>query len=111
MSEKEPHELVFDHREQGSPTWNCRSCGEIIQTSFSGLSLDTLQQKQVDHVCPKDLAKKRLRETVSRLEKYLDELGVRIEIYEDSYYSGSAELMLVDTKTGAELRLETGDLG
>lgn len=109
---KEPHELVFHPGGEGkAPTWDCVSCGETVHDQVNGGGIACLVKAQEEHVCPRDLAKKRLKDDVARIEELLDELGVSIQIYEDSYYSGSAELMIVDNKTRVEHLLGTEGLG
>lgn len=109
---KEPHELVYQPGKEGqAPTWDCVSCGEEVYRQFGGGHLGRLIEVQKEHVCPRDLAKKRLKDDVARIEELLDELGVSIQICEDRYYSGSADLMIVDNKTRVERHLETEGLG
>lgn len=108
---KEPSDLVF-HRNVGeAPTWNCANCGEVVHTQVDGASMSWVIKAQAEHECPNDVAKAMLPHLAKKIKGFLDELGVSIEIHEDSCYSGSNELMLVDNKTQVSYLLETEKLG
>lgn len=111
MTKKEPHNLTYYEHTDRDSTWDCDKCGHEVVTFFNGLSLGAVTTAQAAHQCPADAAKKRLRDDAARIEELLDELGVSIQIHEESYYSGSAELKIVDTKTQVERHLGTEKLG
>ena len=111
MTKKEPHNLTYYEHTDRDSTWDCDKCGHEVVTFFNGLSLGAVTTAQAAHQCPADAAKKRLKDDVARIEELLDELGVSIQICEDRYYSGSADLMIVDNKTRVERHLETEGVG
>lgn len=103
-------ELVYQPGEEGQgPVWECMACGEEVYRQFGGGHLGRLIEVQKEHVCPHKLAKKRLPVDRIRLREVLDELGSRVEILWTGYES--AELMLVDKKTGQQLPLGSETLG
>ena len=102
-------ELVFRYQEDGSPAWHCATCGEIVHEQVDGASLFWAVKAQKEHVCPHELARKRLSIDRIRLREVLDELGVRIELHWSGYQD--AELMLVDKKTNQHLLLGSETLG
>lgn len=108
---KEPSDLVFRRNAGEAPSWNCVNCGEAVHTQVDGASLFWAAKAQAEHVCPNDVARAVLPHHVKKIKDLLDELGVSIGIHEDSYYSGSAELMLVDDETRVEHLLGTERLG
>ena len=107
--DKDLSDLVFHYQEDGSGVWRCSSCGEPVREQVDGASVFWIVKAQKEHVCPHEQAKNRLPVDRIRLREVLDELGTRIEILWTDYES--AELVLVDKKTGAQLSLESETLG
>lgn len=96
MSEK-LHELVYYRNEDGPATWNCFDCSEVVYTQVNGSAINWVVKAQEEHVCPTDLAEKRLPGVVEELEVFLKEKGIQIEIH--WLTQTTAELAVVDTET------------
>lgn len=107
--DKDLTDLVFRREADEGPAWYCGSCGDPVHEQVDGASLFWVIKAQKEHVCQHVLAKKRLPVDRIRLREVLDELGTRIEILWTDHES--AELMLVDKKTGTQLFLESETLG
>ncbi len=108
---KKLHELVSHQDEDGVWNYHCADCGQAVHRVVGGQALHWVTKSQAEHECPNDVAKAMLPHHAKKIKDLLDELGVSIGIHEDSYYSGSAELVLVDNETRVAYLLETEKLG
>ena len=105
---KELHELIYCRNGDGPHTWDCHDCGETVYTAVDGASITWVVKAQEEHVCPFDLAEKRLPGVVEELKAFLKEKGVQIEIHWLTHTT--AELSVVDGKTRAALHLGAEEL-
>lgn len=94
---KELHELIYYRNEDGTARWNCFDCNETVHTAIDGASITWVVKAQEEHVCPTDLAEKRLPGVVEELKAFLKEKGIQIEIH--WLTQTTAELAVVDTET------------